>query len=50
MTMHTYTLPDKTIAPTDIPASDWSERNWLDAFVMADGRISGRLYVQHRLR
>lgn len=24
MTMHTYTLPDKTISPAAIPASDWS--------------------------
>jgi hypothetical protein len=24
MTLHTYTLPDKTIAPAAIPASDWS--------------------------
>ena len=45
MTMHTYTLPSKTIAPTDIPASDWtSETGWTPSSWQTVGEAGGYTY------
>jgi|tagenome__1003787_1003787.scaffolds.fasta_scaffold20838337_2 hypothetical protein len=44
MTLHTYTLPDKTIAPTAIPASEWSNENsdpWTPASWTTVGSAGG---------
>ena len=49
MTLHTYTLPDKTIAPTDIPAGEWHSNasltdTWTPASWTTVGSAGGYTY------